>query len=91
MNVIFSFIWSAGANIFDDSRKEFSQQIRGKILKIMSGFPFEGDVYDYWPNWETKTFNNWNSKVTEFNYNRETPFFNILVPTSDTVKFKHML
>lgn len=29
--------------------------------------------------------------VTEFKYDPETPYFNILVPTSDTVKYKYVL
>ena len=48
MAVIFAFIWSAGGNIYDENRKEFSiQLIRSKILKIITSFPFDGDIYDY--------------------------------------------
>lgn len=46
MVLIFSFIWSAGANLHDNpkdnSRVRFSQYIKGKILKFFSGFPYEG-------------------------------------------------
>lgn len=51
MIFVFSFIWSAGANLHDNprnnSRVKFSQYFKSKILKLLSGFPFEGEIYDY--------------------------------------------
>ncbi len=44
MVLIFSFVWSAGANLHDsikdNSRVRFSQYIKGKILKFFNGFPY---------------------------------------------------
>lgn len=91
MIFIFSFIWSAGGNLHDSSRPKFSQTIKSKILKILSGFPFDGEVFDYYINFEKKEFRPWTDLITEFKFNLETPYFNILVPTSDTVKFKNLL
>jgi len=58
MVFIFSFIWSAGGNLHDNpkdnSRSRFSDNIRRRILKIYTGFPYEMEVYDYYPNWEEK-------------------------------------
>lgn len=88
---IFSFIWSAGGNLHDSSRQKFSQVIKGKILKILTGFPFDGDVFDYYVNFEKKEFRPWTELITEFKFSKEVPFFNILVPTADTVKFKNLL
>lgn len=46
MVMIFSFVWSAGANLYDgikdNSRVKFSQHIKTKILKFYSSFPYEG-------------------------------------------------
>jgi dynein heavy chain len=46
MVMIFSFVWSAGANLHDslkdNSRVKFSQNIKNKILKFYSSFPYEG-------------------------------------------------
>lgn len=91
MVLIFSFVWSAGANLHDSSRGKFSQYIKGKILKHFSGFPFEGEVYDYYCEFQKKEFRPWNELVTEFKYTRTMSYFNILVPTADTVKFKYLL
>lgn len=97
MVFIFAFIWSAGANLYDNpkdnSRTKFSQSIKAKLLKLSSGFsfPYEGDVYDYYANWEERSFKPWNELVTEFKYNKDIPYFNLIVPTADTVKFKFMI
>lgn len=87
----FSFIWSAGANLHDSSRSKFSQTIKGRILKILTGFPFEGDMFDYYISFEKREFRPWTELITEFKFSLEIPFFNILVPTADTVKFKSIL
>lgn len=60
-------------------------------MKIITGFPFEGEVFDYWANFKDKTFSPWTDLVTEFKYDREVPYFNILVPTADTVKYKYII
>lgn len=56
MIFIFSFIWSAGGNIFDDPkdnpRAKFSNYVRSKIIKIYMGL--DGEVYDCYPNFEEK-------------------------------------
>ena len=94
MVMIFAFVWSAGANLHDslkdNSRVKFSQQIKNKILKFYSSFPYEGEIYDYFIDFKTREFKNWSELVTEFKYDPEVPFFNILVPTADTVKYKYL-
>ena len=60
-------------------------------MKIFNGFPFENEVFDYYINFEKKEFKLWSELITEFKFNNEVPYFNILVPTSDTVKFKNIL
>jgi len=95
MVMIFSFICSIGGNLHDaatnNSRVRFSQYIRSKIMKYFSSFPFEGDVYDYYIDFESKQFLPWTGLVPEFQYNAATPYFNIMVPTADTAKFGQLL
>ena len=58
MVLIFSFVWSAGANLHDsikdNSRVKFSQHIKNKILKFYSSFPYEGEIYDYFIDFKAK-------------------------------------
>jgi dynein heavy chain len=95
MVLIFAFVWSTGANLQDNpkdnSRLRFSQHIKGKILKFFNGFPYEGEVYDYYIDFQKKEFHPWTELVKDFKYLEGMPYFSILVPTADTVKFKYVL
>lgn len=52
MIIIFGFIWSAGGNVYDSiyyqGRAKYSKFIKSKILGFYTGFPFEGEIYDYY-------------------------------------------
>jgi len=58
MVLIFSFVWSAGANLYDNvkdnSRVKFSHHIKNKILKFYSSFPYENEIYDYFIDFDKK-------------------------------------
>lgn len=95
MVLIFAFVWSAGANLWDslkdNSRIKFSHTIKNKILKFYSSFPYEGEIYDYFIDFDKKEFHNWAELVTEYKYDPDVPYFNILVPTGDTVRYKYLI
>jgi len=59
MVYIFSFIWSAGANLHDSSRKQFSIEIKQNIFRYFNGFPYNDEVYDFYPNFKEKKFLKW--------------------------------
>lgn len=48
-------------------------------------------MYDYGIDPTTHMFEPWLERVTKFEYNPEKSFFSILVPTSDTVRYKFLL
>ena len=60
-------------------------------LKIYTSFPFEGDIYDYFIDFDKREFKAWNDVVPEFIFDANVPFFNILVPTADTFKFGYVI
>ena len=88
---LFSFIWSFGANIHEGSRKEFNQLFKYKMTSIYTEFPETGEVYDYFVDTEKQQFVPWSQLVPEFEYKEGTPYFKIVVPTIDTVKYKYVL
>jgi len=95
MNYIaFSIIWSFGANIHDNSRKAFQTFFRQAMETIDStdkaDLP-EDDLYEYMIDTNYFKFESWNDLKPEFKYNKNVSFFNILVPTSDTVKYNFMI
>lgn len=83
MIFIFSFIWSAGGNLNDDSRMnsrvKFSQFMRQKFLKVYSSFLFDGEVFDYYIDFQKKEFRRWTDILPEWKYSSKIPYFNILV------------
>eukprot|EP01022_Parablepharisma_sp_SALTPOND_P014052 TRINITY_DN188_c0_g2_i1.p1 TRINITY_DN188_c0_g2~~TRINITY_DN188_c0_g2_i1.p1 ORF type:complete len:4549 (-),score=684.34 TRINITY_DN188_c0_g2_i1:241-13887(-) len=88
---LFSFIWSFGANIHESSRKEFNQFMKYKMTSYYTDFPESGEVYDYFVDTEKQQFVPWSQLVPEFAYKYGVPYFKIVVPTIDTVKYKYML
>ena len=56
--LVFSLIWSIGANLHDNSRKIFSIAFKNEIVKIMPEFP-DGDIYEYGIDQSTHKFEPW--------------------------------
>lgn len=88
--ITFSLVWSLGANIHDKSRREFASTIRQVIKPLYSDLP-DGDIYEFGIDKERHALVSWNEQIPEFRYNPSLSFFEILVPTSDTVKYKFLL
>lgn len=87
--IVFSIIWSLGGNLHDSSRRKFSDALKVEIMKIMPEFP-DGDVFDYGIDSMCK-FAPWSESIPDFQYDPRISFFQILVPTGDTVKFNYLL
>ncbi len=56
----------------------------------MHEFP-DGDIYDYGIDPTTHKFEPWTEQIPGFAFDANKSFFEILVPTSDTVKYKYIL
>jgi len=46
----------------------------------------DGEVFDFFLDFKRREFCRWNKIVPEYKYDRNTPYFNILVPTEDTIR-----
>jgi dynein heavy chain len=86
----FSLVWSLGANLHDASRQAFGEILRVQLKKRFPEFP-DGDVYEYGVDAELHKLEPWSDQIPTFTYDPNTSFFEILVPTSDTVKYKFLL
>jgi dynein heavy chain len=91
MCLLFSIIWSFGGNIADDNVTKFNGFIRDNFGTVLKGLPHRGDVFDYCIDETVGEFVTWNKNLVDFTYNPATPFFNILVPTTDTTKYTFLL
>lgn len=90
---LMSFVWSFGANLTEDSRDKFSSFIRKELTNLSASLPSvdAGSVFDFNVDPASGRFVTWQEQVKHFQYNPTTPFFNILVPTADTVKYSTLL
>ena len=50
-----------------------------------------GDVLSYYMDFDMKRMDSWERIVPNFRFDRETPFFELLVPTIDTVRFGYLM
>lgn len=86
----FSVVWSLGANVHDDSRGAFAAIARPILKKRCPDFP-DGDPFEFGVDAELHKTQPWSEQIPGFTYNPEVSFFEILVPTADTVKYKFVL
>ncbi len=50
-----------------------------------------GDLWSCYIDFDMRRMDNWERIVPAFKYNKELPFFETLVPTTDTVRFGYLL
>jgi len=53
--------------------------------------PAQSDLFSYYLDFDLKRFESWERILPTFKYNSETPFFDMLVPTIDTVRFGYLM
>ncbi|XP_029311197.1 LOW QUALITY PROTEIN: dynein heavy chain 2, axonemal [Cottoperca gobio] len=84
---IFSLIWSISASVDEDGRKRMDN-----FLREMEGtFPIKDTVYEYYVDTKNKTWASFEDKLTKgWRYNANAPFYKIMVPTVDTVRYNFL-
>eukprot|EP00727_Mastigamoeba_balamuthi_P003136 m51a1_g1282 putative dynein heavy chain axonemal (4140) ;mRNA; f:131088-144324 len=87
---VFSYVWSIGGNIDSTFYDAFDAFVRDQFEKLL---PLPGTklLYDYFIDVGERTFKLWSDSVPKFVYKKETPFFQMIVPTSDTFRFNYLL
>ncbi|XP_027139394.1 dynein heavy chain 6, axonemal [Larimichthys crocea] len=89
---IFCYLWAVGGNLtsshwdaFDTFvRKQFEDNSNAKL-------PKSGTLWSVYMNFTHKRLESWEKIIPLFKYNREQPFFEMLVPTTDTVRFGYLM
>ena len=85
----FCLIWGVGGNLATHSQADFDVFFRKELKQVPIGVEFT--VFGYFVDFETREFRSWLDIVPAFTYNPAAPFFSILVPTIDTVRFSMLL
>jgi len=78
-------IWSLGANLHENSRKQFITRMRPRLQLFCPEVPDNGDLYMMYVNDDAVKISMLLEIVPTFQYNPAEPFFNILVNTPETV------
>ncbi|KAI3352270.1 hypothetical protein L3Q82_005249 [Scortum barcoo] len=89
---IFCYLWAIGGNLtsahwdaFDTFVKEqFDSDSNAKL-------PKSGTLWSVYMNFNNKRLELWEKIIPPFKYNSEQPFFEMLVPTTDTVRYGYLM
>ncbi|XP_059155726.1 dynein axonemal heavy chain 6-like isoform X2 [Physella acuta] len=89
---VFSYLWAVGGNLTENYWDSFDTFVRGQFDDMGEAkLPPAGDLWSYYVDYEARRMDNWEKIVPSFKYNREGSFFEMLVPTVDTVRFGYIL
>ena len=81
---LFSMIWSVCASVDEQSRKKMDNYVR----ELEGQFPSKDTVYEYYVDVKQKGWSLWEEKLRSgWRYNSALPFYKIMVPTVDTVRY----
>ncbi|XP_076764569.1 dynein heavy chain at 16F [Xylocopa sonorina] len=88
---VFAYLWAVGGNVTDNSRSLFEAFVRKQFENDADAFLPSIDLWDLYVNVPQHRLDVWTDIMSEFKYDNEIPFFDILVPTVDTVRFGYMM
>ena len=79
-----------GASLDDNSKERFDDVVRDNFKGAQ--IPQANTVYDYfYDGKKEKAFKPWSTKVPAFVYDKDVPYFELVVPTNDSYKHSYCL
>ncbi|RNF27392.1 putative dynein heavy chain [Trypanosoma conorhini] len=94
MYFMMSFVWSVGGNLSDDSRELFNRFVKERFVELLPGKISMDDqlsVYDYVVHKPSMQFVTWRHLVPSFFFSADLPYFELIVPTAETVSVTTLL
>lgn len=89
---IFSYLWALGSNLIDSSQTKFEDLVLSQFEDKSGAIISPGmKLLNVYLNTTKKTFESWNSIVPKFEYNATTPYFELLVPTVDSIRYSYVM
>ncbi|TDH16419.1 hypothetical protein EPR50_G00020980 [Perca flavescens] len=89
---IFCYLWAVGGNLVSSHWDAFDnfikQQFEGNSNATL---PRDGTLWSSFIPFNHKRLESWEKIIPSFTYNREQPFFEMLVPTTDTVRYGYLM
>jgi len=97
----FALVWSVGGSIDGEAYADFDAFVRGHAALSAAGkWPGGSTVFDLFPDFSGEVtpdapaearWRKWKDVVPAFEYDRTLPYFDLVVPTLDTVRFDFLL
>lgn len=89
---LFSFLWSIGGNLVESSMDAFDTFSRDLFSDTQDvKLPGSGDLFSYFVDFDTRRLEPWEKIIPSFKYSPEIPYFDLLVPTVDTVRYGFLM
>ncbi|KNC97013.1 uncharacterized protein SPPG_09508 [Spizellomyces punctatus DAOM BR117] len=91
---VFCYVWALGGNLADGFQDNFDTFVRDHFDAIPIPdvqLPSSNNIFCYYVDLKTKSFALWDDLVPAFKYAPEIPYFQMMVPTTDTVKYEYFL
>jgi dynein heavy chain len=89
---LFCYLWSLGGNLIQTSMESFETFVRDIFSETHDvKIPGSGDLYSYYVDFESRRLELWEKIIPKFMYDPEVPYFDLLVPTIDTVRYGFMM
>ncbi|KAJ3183889.1 Dynein heavy chain 6, axonemal [Geranomyces variabilis] len=91
---VFCYIWAIGGNLADGYQDSFDTFFRDLLDTVPIPdvqLPSANSMFCYYVDIKTKSFALWDDLVPAFKYAADVPFFQMMVPTSDTIKYEYLL
>ncbi|KAJ3093097.1 Dynein heavy chain 6, axonemal [Quaeritorhiza haematococci] len=91
---VFCYVWGLGGNLADGFQDKFDTFVRD-MFETMNipdvQIPSSNNVFCYYVDLKTRNFALWDDLVPSFHYSSDVPYFQMIVPTADTVKYTYFL
>jgi dynein heavy chain len=87
----FSLIWSISSSISEQGHFRIDDFVRKKFTNII--FPNTDNAYGFYIDFTSAdfTFKPWHEITPPFIFDKDVPFYNMLVPTIDTTRYSYIL
>ena len=84
-----SFIWAIGGSFSTKAYKHLDNILRDNFQKLH--IPLTETVFEYFADFKLLKFVHWQKAIPHFEFDLAMPYFSILVPTVDTVRYSELL
>ncbi|XP_063150960.1 dynein axonemal heavy chain 6 [Candoia aspera] len=89
---VFCYLWSVAGNITENCWDPFDTFVRQQFEENPDAkLPTSGDLWSVYIDYDTKRLDPWERIIPAFKYSQTVPFFEMLVPTTDTVRYGFLM